>query len=166
MAEIRFEVGDPKTKRTYGKAIENYMLTGKKIGEKIDGQLIGLNGYELEISGGSDSAGFPMRPDIDGLGRKRLIFEKTGVGFKEKKRKKAHKQNHYFVMKRKAVRGNTISQFTQQINLKVIKSGDKNIGELWGIADKAKEEPKKESVEKKIEASKATEIPKAEVKKE
>jgi|SRR3989338_10077331 len=139
MAAIRFEIGDVKAKKTYGKSIENYLLTGKKIKDKVDGQLLGLNGYELEITGGSDTAGFPMRPDIEGFGRKKLVLNNGVIGFKGKKRKKAHKQNHYFMTKRKTIRGNTISQFTQQINLKVIKSGDKPIAELWNIAEKQPE---------------------------
>lgn len=144
MALLRFEIGDTKNKKTYGKSIENYFLTGKKIKDKVDGGLLGLNGYELEITGGSDTAGFPMRPDIDGFGRKKIVLDAGATGFKGKKRKKAHKQNHYFMMKRKTIRGNTISQFTQQINLKVVKYGDKSIAELWNIAEKQAETVKTE----------------------
>src|SRR3989344_5311734 len=153
MAEIRFEIGDPKSKRTYGKTMENYFLTGKKVGEVIDGQLIGLPNYQLKISGGSDTAGFPMRPDIEGLGRKRVVLERGSIGFKGKKRKVQHKQNHYFLTKRKSIRGNTISQFTKQINLQVVKAGEKSIPELLGI--QIKEEPK---VEVKQEVKKENKV--------
>ncbi len=156
MAAIRFEIGDPKTKRTYGKTIENYFLTGKKVGDVVDGQLLGLANYQLKITGGSDSAGFPMRGDIDGIGRKRIVLDSGDIGFKGKKRKKAHKQNHYFITKRKSIRGNTISQFTQQINLRVVKEGEKSIKELWGISDK---EPK-ETSEKEIAETQKTEAKK------
>ncbi|MBI4154948.1 30S ribosomal protein S6e [Candidatus Woesearchaeota archaeon] len=164
MAEIRFEIGDPKSKRTYGKTIENYFLTGKKVGEVIDGQLIGLPNYQLRISGGSDTAGFPMRPDIEGIGRKRLVLSRGSTGFKGKKRKVQHKQNHYFLTKRKSIRGNTISQFTKQINLQVVKAGEKSIPELLGI--QIKEEPKAElpKPEVKKEAPKAEALKKSEAK--
>ena len=142
MVELRFEVGDPKTKRTYGKSMENYFLTGKKVGDVVDGQLIGLSNYQLKITGGSDTAGFPMRADIEGIGRKRIVLKGGSLGFRGKKRKIAHKQNHYFMTKRKTIRGNTISQLTQQINLMVVKSGEKSISELWNISEKVKEEKK------------------------
>jgi small subunit ribosomal protein S6e len=150
MVEIRFEVGDPKTKRTYGKLMENYFLTGKKIGDVVEGQLLGLPNYQLKIRGGSDTAGFPMRQDIEGPGRKRIVFKSKTVGFKQKKRKIQHKQNHYFMTKRKSIRGNTISQFTKQINLTVIKPGEKLIAELWNIQEKQPEtkEEKKAEVKK------------------
>ena len=34
-----------------------------------DGDIV-LNGYKLEITGGSDITGRPMRPDLDGSGVK------------------------------------------------------------------------------------------------
>ena len=46
------------------------IIVGKKIGDKFNGDVIGLNGYVLEITGGSDKEGFPMRNDIEGIGRK------------------------------------------------------------------------------------------------
>ena len=39
----------------------------EKIMEKIDGNTLGLSGYELQITGGSDKSGFPMRRDIEGV---------------------------------------------------------------------------------------------------
>ncbi|MFH1408691.1 MAG: S6e family ribosomal protein [Nanoarchaeota archaeon] len=86
---------------------------GKKIGETIKGELFGLAGYEFTITGGSDSAGFPMRADLKGTLRKR-IFAVEGVGMK----KHGHGQKQ-----RKNVAGNTIFEKTAQINLTISKQG-------------------------------------------
>lgn len=64
MAEIKVNIGDGKSKKTYNKVITPEQLaglSGKKIGDTIKGELIELpSGYELEIRGGSDKTGFPM----------------------------------------------------------------------------------------------------------
>jgi len=86
---------------------------GKKIGDKITGETIGFTGYEFEITGGSDYAGFPMRKDISGVGRKRILAVE-GIGLK--KRAKG-------IRIRKTVCGNTIHPKIAQINLKVLKQG-------------------------------------------
>ena len=46
-------------------------LLGKKIGDVVDGIFVGsgestLSGYKLEITGGSDKTGTPMRRDLEG----------------------------------------------------------------------------------------------------
>ena len=73
MVEVRFVINDGKTGKTYQKALEEETLVGKKIGEVVSGDFLGLEGYELQIRGGSDFAGFPMRPDIDGPVRKKHL---------------------------------------------------------------------------------------------
>ncbi|MBW2969141.1 30S ribosomal protein S6e, partial [Candidatus Woesearchaeota archaeon] len=99
-------------------------------GETIKGELLGLTGYEFEITGGSDHAGFPMRKDIQGTGRKRILSVQ-GIGLK--KRRKGQRQ-------RKTVCGNTIHTKTSQINIKITKEGKTPL-----------EEPKKETQEKETE---------------
>ena len=86
---------------------------GKKVGDKITGESIGLTGYEFEITGGSDYAGFPMRKDIPGVGRKKILAIE-GVGLKKIAKG---------IRVRKTVCGNTIHPKISQINLKVIKAG-------------------------------------------
>ena len=66
----------------------NHFL-GKKIGDGVDGMFVGegdqsLTGYKLEITGGSDLTGRPMRPDLDGGGVKSVLIT-AGVGYKGKK---------------------------------------------------------------------------------
>lgn len=86
---------------------------GKKIGDAIQGDNIGLTGYEFTITGGSDYCGFPMRKDVDGFARKKILAIK-GVGLKQKA--KGSRQ-------RKTVCGNTIHPKIAQVNLKVTKEG-------------------------------------------
>ncbi len=44
-------------------------LIGLIIGEEFDASLVGLAGYKLKITGGSDKNGFPMKKDVDGQRR-------------------------------------------------------------------------------------------------
>ncbi len=133
MALFKFVVSDPKSKKAYQIEKEQSQcesLIGKKIGDKFSGDLIGLSGYEILITGGSDKDGFPMSPTIDGPGRKKIVAT-YGIGMKNKKEG---------LRKRISIRGNTISVDISQINCKVVKSGTKSIEELA---------PKKEKSEKK-----------------
>ncbi|MBI3859915.1 MAG: 30S ribosomal protein S6e [Thaumarchaeota archaeon] len=81
------------------------ILLGRKIGETIDGALIGLAG-KVTITGGSDRAGFPMRADVSGGGKKHILLTR-GVGLTSKTEG---------LKKRKLVRGNTISEEVYQVN--------------------------------------------------
>jgi small subunit ribosomal protein S6e len=84
-------------------------LLGLKIGDEIDGGLVGLKGYKLVITGGSDISGFPMRPDIPGPVKKRVLLSgPPGFHPKEKGERR-----------RKTVRGNTIAPDIVQINTKI-----------------------------------------------
>ncbi|PIN81567.1 30S ribosomal protein S6e [Candidatus Woesearchaeota archaeon CG10_big_fil_rev_8_21_14_0_10_32_9] len=116
MAEFKLNIGDPKSKKTLKrdtKEGESEIFLGKKIGDKIPGEPIDLPGYEFEITGGSDYTGFPMRRDVQGTARKKiLIVSGTGIRKNVKGRKV-----------RKTVAANTIYSKTAQINLKVIKHG-------------------------------------------
>ena len=79
------------------------------------GEIFDLTGYEFEITGGSDNAGFPMRRDVAGIARKKIAIVK-GVGLKKPKKRWGMKL-------KKTVSGNTINAKTAQVNLKVIKAG-------------------------------------------
>lgn len=111
-------------------------LVGKNLGDKVEGKDISadLEGYELEITGGSDGAGFPIFKDVEGIGLKGVMFTK-GWGMKNKKSG---------LRLRKTVRGKTISPAISQINLKVLKHGKKHLNEIFPDQNKAKEAPKKE----------------------
>jgi len=149
MANFKIVVSDPKTKKAYQKEIEQGQsgLLGKKIGEKFSGSHLGLPGYELEITGGSDKEGFPMRRDVEGPGRKKILLSHP-PGFHPKSRGRR---------KRKSIRGNTVSQQVSQINIKIVTHGAKSAEELMGAksegkpASGEKSEAKEEHKEKKAE---------------
>jgi small subunit ribosomal protein S6e len=106
-------------------------LSGKSIGDKVAGKDIKpeLEGYELEIRGGSDSAGFPLSKNIEGLGLKRSILKK-GWGMRNSERG---------LRLRKTLRGKILSETTAQINLNVIKAGSKSLSEIFPEQNKPKE---------------------------
>lgn len=99
---------------------ESKKLIGLKIGEEFDAAPVGLAGYTLCITGGSDKNGFPMKKDVEGSRRIRSLLS-GGVGFKP--RRKGQRR-------RKTVRGNTISDDIVQINTVVVKKGSKSIEDI------------------------------------
>lgn len=157
MAEFKVVIGtkDGKCVQKEVKEAEAQALVGKKIGEKISGDNIGFAGYEFELTGGSDYCGFPMRKDVRGPGRKRILAV-SGVGLK--KGRKGMRQ-------RKTVVGNTVSDKITQINLKVLKEGKAKLSAAAPAEGEAKTEKAAAPAEKKKEAPKAEEKP-AEEKKE
>ena len=137
MANFKIVISDPKSRKAYQKEVEQAAsgLVGKKLGDKVSGNHLGLSGYELELTGGSDKEGFPMRKDFEGLARKRLLLS-HGPGFHPKSKG---------MRKRKSVRGNTVSQSISQINLKIVTHGTKSVEELLGVKAKEGEAPKESS---------------------
>ena len=66
----------------------NHFL-GKKIGDSVEGMFVGegessLNGYKLQITGGSDKTGRPMRSELEG-GNVKSILITAGTGYKGKR---------------------------------------------------------------------------------
>jgi len=124
MAEFKAVIADPKSGKAYKKDITGHYanaLIGKKIGEDLDGLYVGLPGYKLQITGGSDKDGFPMRSDLPGPRRKRLLLS-GGVGFHPVRPG---------MRKKKTVRGNTVSPDILQLNLKIVVRGPKTIEDAW-----------------------------------
>ena len=116
----------------------NHFL-GKKIGDSVDGIFVGegdvsLGGFKLEITGGSDLTGTPMRADLHGGGRKKVLVSPS-TGFKGHKivKKKGGRYRYTYdgLRKRRAFRGNVISSDTRQINLKVVESGSKSLSDVF-----------------------------------
>ncbi len=101
-------------------AAESKKIIGLKIGDKFDASLIGLKGYTLKITGGSDKNGFPMKKDVEGPRRIKSLLA-GGIGFKPIRDGQR---------RRKTVRGNTISDDIVQISTIVDQKGEKNIDEL------------------------------------
>jgi small subunit ribosomal protein S6e len=137
---FKIVISEPKTKKAWQKDIEAPSLIGKKIGENIEGSLIGLSGFTLQITGGSDKEGFPMRGDLDGISRKKVLLTKS-VGFSGTKKIRKVKYKVEGMKKRKYVRGNTVSDSIVQVNLKVLE-GEGDIPTILGIPPKAPKEEK------------------------
>jgi len=123
MANFKFVVSEPGTKKSYQIEVEQSRgagLIGKRLGEEFDGDIIGLGGYKLKITGGSDKDGFPMLAGQSGPGKRGVLLIKAPgfhPGIKGQR-------------KRKSVRGDTISEDIVQINTKVVKAGEKSLEEL------------------------------------
>lgn len=109
---------------------ENEFFVGKVIGESVPGKEINedLEGYELEITGISDEAGFPGKKGLEGPGYHRKLL-KFGFGMKDRKKG---------IRLRKTLRGEEISFKTHQINTKVTKTGSKKFDEI-GKTEETKE---------------------------
>ena len=95
----------------------NKQFIGLAIGDDFDGKLVGLEGYTLKITGGSDKNGFPMRKDVVGQRRIKSLLS-GGVGYNPKSKG---------IKRRKTVRGNIISDDTVQISTIVTKAGNEPI---------------------------------------
>jgi small subunit ribosomal protein S6e len=118
MARFKVIVSDPETGASKAVEVEGTRavpLIGKRIGETIDGSVVGLSGHKLQITGGSDKDGFPMRPNIHGGVRVRAILS-GGVGFHSKREGER---------RRKTLRGNVITEEIVQINMKILEKPKK-----------------------------------------
>lgn len=117
MAQFKLVLSDPTTGKSEAHELKDsnaQLLVGRKIGEAVDGTPMGLSG-EMVITGGSDKAGFPMRGDVQGAGKKYVLLTR-GVGLKTEIEGGK---------KRKLVRGNTISEEIYQVNARMAMSAPK-----------------------------------------
>lgn len=153
MTDIRIVISDPKAGKAYQTELagaQANILFGKSIGDELDGGLVGASGYKLVITGGTDKDGFPMRSDLPGAIKKKVLTS-GGTGFVP---------TTDGLRKRKTFRGREVSLDTGQVNMKVTAYGAKPLAELIKPSEK-KEKKKKE---KKKEEKKPKEAPKAEAK--
>jgi len=139
-------INEPKTKKSWQVEKDVPSLIGVNIGDKFDGSLIGLSGFTLQLTGGSDKDGFPMRYDLQGIARKKALLT-SGPGFR------SHVNG---LRRRKYIRGNTISADIVQVNCKVIE-GEGDIAMMLGIQPKEKKPEEKPAEEKPKEAEKTEE---------
>ncbi|MDA4114531.1 MAG: 30S ribosomal protein S6e [Thaumarchaeota archaeon] len=109
MASFKVVVSDPssgKSEVIEAKDSQAQIFMGRKIGEIIDLSLIGQN-YKVKLTGGSDKAGFPMRRDVMGSGKRYVLMTK-GVGFRHPVEGEK---------RRKLVRGGTVTEEVYQLNV-------------------------------------------------
>ena len=138
MVELKVVVSDPKTGRAYNVDASTGAagaIVGKHIGDEVDAGTLGLAGYKITITGGSDRTGTPARKSLPGAGRRRLLLA-GGVGF------------HPVVegeRRRKLIRSHEITPDFVQVNARVITYGDKTLEEIF---------PKVEGAEKPAEKKK------------
>ncbi len=152
---IKLDIGDPKSKKTFHVETSSDAFIGKKIGEKIKGDIIkefSLGDYEFMITGATDNAGFPALSFVEGSGRKKVLLTR-GKGLKKIRKKKKLKKPIKGLRKRKTVHGNTIDDSIAQINLKVTKQGSKPLTEILGKKEE-EEKPKETTPEIKPEQKK------------
>lgn len=107
---IQYELDDEKSNT----------LIGNTIGEIVEGDAIGLPGYKLKITGGSDSSGFPMRRDVHGSGKRKVLM-KGPPGFRPKRKG---------LKRRKTVRGREVDSNISQLNMRVEEKGSAPLEEL------------------------------------
>ncbi len=113
MAKFKVIISDPEdgtSKMVELEEARTVPLIGRKIGEIIEGAIVGLPGHKLQITGGSDKDGFPMRRNVHGGVRRKIILS-GGTGFNPQKEGER---------RRKTVRGNVITEEIVQINLKIV----------------------------------------------
>jgi len=161
MAEFKIVISDPKTGKSYQREAKDDVaksFLNMKIGYDVKGEVLDLTGYEFKITGGSDLAGFPMRKDVSGPIRKKILAV-SGIGMKKKDKG---------IKQRKTVCGNTITENIVQINMVITKYGKQSLEIVSEEKAEEKPETKKEEAkeEKKEEKKEDTKEDKKEEKKQ
>lgn len=133
-----------KTGKTFKIELDGEGLVGKELHDKISGKEISsdLEGYEFEITGASDKAGFTAMENVEGIGLKKLLLSyEKGMKTRPKKegKKKRSKLKPKGLRLRKTVRGKVISLDIVQINLKILKEGGKKLSEIFPDQNKTVE---------------------------
>lgn len=132
MADFKVVVADPKTKSYQFDVTgaEANKFIGRSIGETVDGAAVGLPGYSIKITGGSDNSGMVMRPDLPGPRRQKVLVA-NGKGYSPVSKG---------VRRRKMMRGREVAPDIIQINTVVVGYGDKTIEKILGGDEEPAEE--------------------------
>ena len=112
MAKFKVIVSDPQVGTSKVVELEEARAApfiGRRLGEIIDGSVVELPAHKIQILGGSDKDGVPMRGNVHG-GVRRSVVLGGGAGFNPKKSGER---------RRKTVRGNIITDEIVQLNLKI-----------------------------------------------
>ena len=113
MAKFKVIVSDPEAGTSKVVELEEARAVpfiGRRVGETVDGSVVDLPAHTVQILGGSDKDGVPMRGNVHGGVRRRVVLS-GGAGFSPKNKGER---------KRKTVRGNIITDEIVQINMKII----------------------------------------------
>ncbi len=125
MADFKLVLSDPETGKAYNIELGSdkaAVIIGKSTGGEIDGSPMGLSGYKLKITGGSDRDGVLMRSDIP-EGTRRKVLLSGGSGFNP---------TRPGIRRRKTVRGRVVTTDIVQINAVVVKKGNKPLESILG----------------------------------
>ncbi|MCX6695827.1 MAG: 30S ribosomal protein S6e [Candidatus Altiarchaeota archaeon] len=134
--EYKVVVSDAKSGKSYQLTVKEddfRKIKGVKLGDTVEGTIFGLAGYKLQITGGTDKAGFAMKKGVHGTKAARVLMD-AGVGYSPKEP----------VRVRKRVRGETVDLDVSQLNTKVVEYGGKSIEDTLGIKPEEKKVEKKE----------------------
>ena len=113
MAKFKIIVSDPQAGTSKVVELEEARaapLIGRRLGETIDGSVVDLPAHKVQLLGGSDKDGVPMRGNVHGGVRRNVVLS-GGAGFIPTKKGER---------KRKTVRGSTITDEISQINMKIV----------------------------------------------
>jgi len=144
MAKFKIIVSDPQTGKSQVVELEGSRavpLVGRRLGETIDGSVVGQGGSKLRITGGCDRDGFPMRPGIHGGVRTSTILSE-GIGFHPKREGER---------RRKTIRGNVITEEIAQINMIIMEKPQKK-AEKTEKTETTQEAPKEKKPAEEMES--------------
>lgn len=125
MATFTVVIADPESGMAYQREIDGQdanRFIGRSIGDEVDGDAVGLPGYTVEITGGSDDAGRPMHPDHPGSALKEVLSS-GGTGYRPERDGER---------RRVTVRGAEVSDATVQLNVEITEFGADPVEELLG----------------------------------
>lgn len=118
MAKFKVIVSDPQAGTSKVVEVEEARAApfiGRKIGEVLDASVVDMPGSKMKLTGGSDKDGVPMKPNVHG-GVRRSVVLSGGVGFNAKRGGER---------KRKAVRGDVVTDEIVQINATLVNQPQK-----------------------------------------
>jgi small subunit ribosomal protein S6e len=119
---VRVVVSNPETGNSYQVEADVNDFGGTAIGDEVEGGVVGLDGYKLEVTGGSDDTGRPMRGDVEGQAIDEILID-GGTGFNPTRDGER---------RRVSVRGGEVGDATVQLNTKIVKQGDSDLQDLLG----------------------------------
>ncbi|MFP9193789.1 30S ribosomal protein S6e [Natronosalvus vescus] len=127
MASFTVVVGDPESGLAHQLEAEGQdanRFIGKELGEEVDGSAVGLDGYTLELTGGSDNAGRPHNETVAGSQLKEVLMKERQTGYKPDREGER---------RRITARGRELSDETAQINATIVARGDESVESLLGL---------------------------------
>ncbi|GAB3023220.1 30S ribosomal protein S6e [Natronobiforma cellulositropha] len=134
MASFTVVVGEPESGASYqleAEAQDANRFLGKSIGDEVDGSAVGLDGYTLEITGGSDEAGRPLNETVAGPNITEVLMDERQTGYKPERDGER---------RRITVRGREVSDAVAQVNTAIVGRGDTSVEELLGLESEEDDE--------------------------